>query len=111
MANRRKRQPAKQARRAVPITYSDPDRVRISYPNSFFVSHSEHEFILTLAEIHPPPVLHMTEEEIAAFDHVDAFVMHRVAFSPGRMRELLKIVTENVANWEKSYGKTGGNLK
>lgn len=112
MANRRKRPSTKSAKRpkqAVRITYSDPDRISISYPNSFYLSHTEHEFILTLAEVHPPAVKHMTEDELEALDHVDAIVMARIAFSPGRMRELLKIALANVANWEKSYGKNQVN--
>lgn len=98
---RTKRVPPK----AVRIAYVDPDRVPISYANNFYVNHNEHEFVLTLAEVAPPATLHMTDEELADLDHVEAVVTTRIAMSPSRFKEFVSIMSDNLATWDTAYGE------
>ena len=91
--------------KAIRIVYVDPDRVPFSYANNFYVNHTEHEFILTLAEVAPPPTLHMSEEEIAALERIEAVVTTRIAMSPSRFKEFAAMMLDNYNRWETAYGE------
>ena len=104
MAQQRRRT-RKAPPKAVRIVYTDPDRVPMSYANNFYVNHSEHEFVVTLAEVAPPPTLHMSEEELAALDRVEAVVTARIAMSPSRFKEFVGAMSDNYSTWEAAFGK------
>jgi hypothetical protein len=89
---------------AVRIRYPDADATPLLYTNNFYINHSEHEFIITLAEVPPPPVLHMTEKEISALEHVNARIVARIAMSPSRFREFVRGAVENYNTWSKTHG-------
>lgn len=103
-ATPRKRIRSETKPKAVRIIYADPDRVPISYANNFYVNHNEHEFVLTLAEVAPPPTLHMTEEELAALESIEAIVTARIAMSPSRFKDVVTAMSENYMKWEQTYG-------
>ena len=105
MAKTRPRRSKNGKGRPVRITFADPNRVPISYVNNFFVNHSQHEFIITMAQVAPPPVLHMSPEELDALDHVDATIIARIAMSPGRFHEFVKATSENYEAWAKAEGR------
>lgn len=105
MAKSRPRMSRNGKPRATRIVYVDPDRVPISYANNFYVNHNEHEFVITMAAVAPPPILHMTPEELESLDHVDATVTARIAMSPGRFKEFMSAVAENYVRWETAYGQ------
>ena len=102
---RRRTRKSKAKAKAVRIVYVDPDRVPISYANNFYVNHTEHEFVLTLAEVAPPPTLHMSEAEIADLERVEAVVTTRIAMSPSRFKEFVAIMVGNYSNWETAHGE------
>ncbi len=77
----------------------------ISYVNNFYVNHTQHEFVITMAQVAPPPVLHMSPEELLNLDHVDATVVARIAMSPSRFQEFVKIASENYEGWAKAHGR------
>lgn len=96
--------------RVVQVRYTDPDQVPLEYANNFYINHTEHEFVITLAALVPPPVLHMTSEELSALDHVDARVVARVAMSPGRFREFVSGARENYRGWAETHGTTEAEM-
>ena len=104
MAQQRRRT-RKAKPKAVRIVYVDPDRVPFSYANNFYVNHTEQEFILTLAEVAPPPTLHMSEEEIAALERIEAVVTTRIVMSPSRFKEFVAAMLDNYSRWETAYGE------
>lgn len=57
---------------------------------------------MTMAQAPPPPVLHMSPEELEAMDHVEATVVARIAMSPSRFQEFLKAAAENYEGWAKA---------
>ena len=91
--------------RPVRIVYVDPDRVPITYDNNFYLNHTQHEFVITMAQVPPAPILHMSPEELAALDHVDATVVARIAMSPSRFQEFLKAASENYEGWATAQGR------
>lgn len=107
MAKARSRKNRSGRKRTVRIAYVDPDRVSLSYINNFFINHTEHEFVITLAQAPPPPILHMTQEQLDALDHVEATVVARIAMSPGRFRDFVKAAVENYDTWANAQGQEG----
>ena len=105
MAQARRRRSKNGQGKPVRIVYIDPDRIPISYVNNFFINHTAHEFVMTLAQTLPPPILHMTEEELAALEHVNATVVARIAMSPGRFQQFVKAASENYEGWAKAQGR------
>ena len=104
-------EPEAEKPRVVAIRYADPDQVPLDYANNFYINHTEHEFIMALAAVVPPPVLHMTPSDLENLDHVDARVLSRTAMSPGRFREFLLGAVDNYNKWARTHGQDSDQIE
>ena len=102
-----RKRPTKKASVAKPklvsIRYADSE-VPVAFANNYYINHDAHEFIVTLAQVIPPPVLHMTPEELAKLDHVDAKIVARFAMSPSLFDEFVRGAVDNYQTWLTNHG-------
>ena len=61
------------------------------YANSLMVSHNPEEFVLDFMSIFP--------------NSPAAVIGSRLVLSPGNMKRIVSVLTENVKNYEKSFGE------
>lgn len=80
---------------AIPIKWEGVEESPLIFANSLLVQHTDHEFIITFAQIHPPITLGLQEEEIAKIESVSARAAVRIVLPPTRLQELIRILNEN----------------
>lgn len=77
--------------REVPLTWVDVDDVPVFFANQFIIQHNQDEFILTIGQMVPPPIvgpLEQREEQIEQIDFVAVKPLARIAFTYSRLMEL-----------------------
>ena len=79
--------------RVIPIKWEGVEECPLVFSNNMIVQHTEHEFFITFAQIHPPLVLR--DEDVAGIKSVRAKAAVRVVLPPTRVPELIRILTEN----------------
>ena len=89
--------------RVVPIKWEGVEDCPLVFSNNMLVQHTEHEFIITFAQVHPPIILR--DEDAVEIKSVLAKAAVRVVLSPTRVPELIGILTQN---YEKYIRRMGG---
>ena len=89
----------------LPVNYVGLEESSLVFANNMVVQHTEHEFILTFALLHPPIVV--TEKDakkLKGLEAIDAHVSVRVALSPSRIPQLIAILQENFTKFVARHG-------
>lgn len=98
---------------AVPFTYVGFDEAPIAFANAFLVQHDADEFLLTVAQVAPPPIVATSEEEartqIGAIPFVPVKVLARYGLTRRRMVELIDALQQNLANHDRQFGPDKSN--
>ena len=68
---------------------ADDTSLKGVYANSMLVSHTREEFVLDFLNVFPP----------------QGFLVSRVMTSPGHLKRIIAAFTENLAKYERSFGK------
>lgn len=86
-----------------------PDNLSTHFVSNVVVQHQKEFFTLSFFEVWVPPILGETVEEkmteINEISHVDAKCVSRLVITPEKMREFLKILKENIDNYDKTFSK------
>lgn len=77
----------------IPIKWEGVEDCPLVFSNNMLVQHTEHEFIITFAQIHPPLILR--DEDAVEIKSILAKAAVRVVLPPTRVPELIGILTEN----------------
>jgi len=88
----------------VPLSWIDFDETPIMFANQFLVQAQPHEFVLSIGQATPPPLIG-TPEQIARQAAEIAFVpvrtLTRVGFTRGRLVELISALQANLENHDR----------
>ena len=87
----------------VAISWKGMEDVPILLANQFIVQHWEGDFVITAGQLTPPPILGTIEErrdQAKGIMSVPVNVVARLSLNPGRMRELIGALTENLSRYE-----------
>ena len=102
--------PQEKLSQRVPVEYIFPDDLTSHFSAHFIAQFQQDHFILSFFEIFPPPLLAETDEErlasLKAIDHIDAKCVARVIVTPSKMRELIQILSENLATYQRVIEET-----
>lgn len=95
----------------VPLVWVGAEELPVLYLNQFIAQVNRGEIFLTLGQVVPPPIVGATEEERKAQAESIEFVpvkpVARLAFTPGRLQELIQILQITLDNHEtqqRSFG-------
>ncbi len=84
--------------RQVPLTWVDVDDVPVFFANQFIIQHHQDEFILTIGQMVPPPLIGTIEEredQLEQLDFVPVKPLARIAFTRARLLELVQALAGN----------------
>jgi hypothetical protein len=87
----------------IPLVYVGAEDVPILFVNQFVIQHHEDDFVLMLGQITPPVLLGTDEERRAQAEkvaYVPVNVVARVAFSRGRLVELIEVLQEHLRKYD-----------
>ena len=93
---------------AVPIVYVGADEVPVHYANSFIVQHQQNEFFLSIGTLTPPILIGSPDEvreQAKQISYVPVRVQARIAMTRDRLVELIGLLTENLATFDKNKGR------
>lgn len=97
---------------AVPLTYVGFDETPITFANAFLVQHDADEFLLTVAQLAPPPITAATEEEarvqLGAIPFVPVRVLARFGMTRRRLVELIAALQQNLENHDRRFADDTG---
>lgn len=89
----------------VPVVWVDADDLPVQLVNQFVGVVQPNEVFLTLGTLVPPAIMGQTEEERKAMAESVEFVrvkpVARIALTPARLRELIGVLEQTLANYEK----------
>ena len=85
----------------VPIRIEGAEDTPILYTNYISVTHTNDEFFLTFAQLHPPYLIPTTKEDIGKLKPISARVVSRVALTPNKFKELLDVLQVNYQKYTK----------
>ena len=91
--------------RAVPIVVTGLEDVPILFSNQFYGQFHQTEFIITFCQIQPPLLVGTQEEVRQQAEHISAVparVVARIGLTTQRMTELIRVLQENLQNYERS---------
>jgi hypothetical protein len=91
---------------AVPVRIQGAENIPILYANYIFVTHTNDEFFLTLAQLHPPYLISPTKKDIEELRSIPATVVSRTAFTPGKFKELIDVLQKNYQQYSKQKGSS-----
>ena len=94
---------------AVPIVYIGSDEVPTHYANNFIVQHQQNEFFLTIGTLTPPILVGSPDEvreQAKQISYVPVRVQARIAMTRDRVAELIKVLTDNLATFDKKAGRS-----
>jgi hypothetical protein len=81
----------------IPVAWIGLDERPIELANQFLIQHEPNEFILTIGQLSPPPLIGSQEqqaEQVEALDFVPIRALCRVSMAPNRLRDLIAILQE-----------------
>jgi len=87
----------------VRINRKYPEDLQSYFASHFVVQHRPEYFILSFFELWPPAIIgdaQERQEALDALDMVDAKCVARFVITPGKMRELIDALNENLNNYE-----------
>jgi len=91
--------------RQVPLTWVDADDVPVFFANQFIIQHHQDEFILTVGQMVPPPLIGTLEEredQLEQLDFVPVKPLARIAFTHARLVELVQALEGNREIYEQA---------
>jgi len=83
------------------------DETPLLFANCFMSQYHQDGFFLSIGQFSPPPILGSpaeVAEQIKQLGPIPIRPIARMSLTPDRMRELLKIIQENLQNYEKQKG-------
>jgi hypothetical protein len=83
----------------VPLEWYVPEDLVSRYATNLVVQHSEHEFVISFFEIHPPLLLGTPEEieaKLKQIESVQAHCVARIIVAAERMPEFLQVLQHNL---------------
>ena len=92
----------------IPTVFIGVEDVPIQLANQFVIQHQQEEFVLTIAQVVPPILLGTTEEKIEQAKqtaYVPIKVIGRYAMTRPRVEELIKVLQDNLDNFDKGKEK------
>lgn len=91
------------------VNWDVPPDMRVGYPTHFVVQHTDQEFYILFFEATPPIVIGESPDELAAawegIDDVTARCIGRVALTPKRVVELMKLLAINFQRYQENVQK------
>ena len=98
--------------RAVPIKRTYPSDLKSHFVANLAVQHQQESFVLTFFEVWPPPIFGDTVEEkqkaMEAVKEVEATCVARLVVTPQRMRDFIRVMADNVGQYEKVMQQAAG---
>lgn len=94
----------------VPVEYRISDELRMDVAQLLVAQHTEYEFVLSFFNLELPMILGDEEqrrEQLERLESVTAKCVARVSVAPGRIREMCRVIQDNLENWETSFGVGG----
>jgi hypothetical protein len=91
--------------KAVPLAWVGPDEVPVVLANQFISQFHHDGFVLTVGQVTPPIILGSDEQQrdqLEALTFVPVRPLARFALTEQRVRELIKLLTDNLAMYEAS---------
>ncbi|MCX5752198.1 MAG: DUF3467 domain-containing protein [Candidatus Krumholzibacteria bacterium] len=90
------------------IKYNYPKELASHFVNNIMVQHQSDFFVLQFFELWPPAIIGETEKEkeekLEEMTEVEATCVSRIVLTPSKMREFMKLMTENLQNYETMMG-------
>jgi len=86
----------------VPIDFSSGGELAAIHANNVLIQHTDHEFVITFFEVLPPVVTPdpaRQARELARIKSVQARAVARIVMSPGRAKEFMAALQDNLANY------------
>lgn len=83
------------------VEFTGSENVPIVFANNVFVRHEEDMFIITFAQAHGPYIVKPTPEQLKKIGKVPSQVVARIAVSPIKMKEFLKVLSGNFERFMK----------
>ena len=99
--------PEERKQRPIPIIVTGLDENPILFANHFVVQHHMTEFIITFGQVQPPIILGSPEQQAQQAEHISSIparVVARIGLTPQRMTELVRVMQENLSNYEQQRG-------
>lgn len=91
--------------KTVKLKFNYPDDLNSNFVTNVVIQHQPDYFILSFFEIWPPPILGKTEIEkkdvVDKIEQVEAKCVSRLVITPEKMREFIKLMTGNLADYDK----------
>lgn len=78
----------REAPKGIPVNFPDSLKGGV-YSNVMMVTHTKEEFVLDFMMVMPPA----------------GSVTARVVISPGHMKRMISVLTENISKYEKNFGR------
>ena len=87
----------------IPVDFSGSADLPAAHVNQVLIQHTEHEFLITFYELLPPPISPdpaRQAREIAKLKTIPARAVAKLVMSPGRARELVAALLENIETYD-----------
>jgi len=90
--------------KVVKLNYVYPDNLQSNFITSLIVQHEPNFFTLSFFEIFAPPILGESDEEkkaiINSINQVNAKCVSRIIVTPEKMKEIVKVMSDNLKSYE-----------
>lgn len=90
------------------IEYYFPQDIETKYVTHIVAQHTEQDFIISFFELYQPPLLGSKaeiEKQLENIDKVPAKCVVRIALTPNKMEEFLKVLNGNYKNYKNKFGE------
>jgi len=84
---------------SIPLVWEEADDRSVVFANQFLIQHQPDEFVLTVGQLVPPPLLGTDEEkreQLARVSYVPIRVIGRYGLTRRRIEELIAVLQENL---------------
>lgn len=88
----------KNEQREIPLVWENMEGVPVLFANQFIIQHVQDEFILTVGQMVPPPLLGDEQERAAQLHQLEGVpvrTLARIAFTRARLTELVQALAGN----------------
>jgi hypothetical protein len=89
----------------VPLAWVGADDLPIQFANQFVAQHLDDQFLITIGQVFPPPVLGTPEEraaQVAQLSFIPIRPLGRFSMDEKRVRELVEVLMSNLEMHEES---------
>ena len=94
----------------LPLVYVGIEDVPVLFANQFLVQHEQNEFLLTVGQLQPPPLLGSPEEkmeQLKTMTYVPVKVVARFGMTRQRLAQLVEVLQTNLQNYDEKEGRKG----